>query len=266
MNIKNEHINTGNSGFDFFRFGTGNRPLIVLPGLSIKSILLYKDAVADTLGLFGDDFEVFVFDRFKEYPPVYTIENMARDYIEAFDSMGLKDISIYGISQGGMIALTIAILRPDLVKSMVIGSSAARLPESTKDLFSELLAAAKDKREQDLIEGFGSKVYSKSFYEAYKDAIVAASANITDSEYERFIISTEKLDEYDVFGKLGSIKCPVLVMAGSEDEIIPKESATEMAEAMKCELYVFDGYGHAVYDENPEFKEKAKEFFRKSLL
>ena len=125
---------------------------------------------------------------------------------------------------------------------------------------------ARARNEEELISSFAGKVYSKSFYEAYKDVILDASRNITDKEYERFIISTEKMDEYNVYDKLGIIKCPVLVMAGSEDEIIPKESAVEMAEAMNCELFVFDGYGHAVYDENEEFKVKAKEFFRKSLI
>lgn len=266
MNIKIETINTGKAEFEFFRFGAGKRPLIVLPGLSIKSILLNKEAIADSLNLFVEDFEVFVFDRRKAYPSVYTVENMASDYIDAFNALGLKDISIYGISQGGMIALTIAILSPDLVSSMVIGSSASRLPQTTKELFSELISYAREKNEEELIDAFAGKVFSKAFYEEYKDVILDTCRNITDKEYERFIISTDKMDEYDVYDKLGTIQCPVLVMAGSEDELIPKESAIEMAEAMNCEIFVFEGYGHAVYDETEEFMMKAKEFFRKSLI
>ncbi|MDO4876652.1 MAG: hypothetical protein Q3987_04635 [Oscillospiraceae bacterium] len=48
--------------------------------------------------------------------------------------------------------------------------------------------------------------------------------------------------------------------------MLGQTAATELSEIKGSEVYVFKGYGHAVYDENPEFKERANEFLVKTLL
>ena len=265
MEYKTETVTAGEAVIEFFRFGEGKKPLIILPGLSIKSILMYKAAVAIALDTFGEDHEVYVFDRRKNFPDVYPVEDMAKDYIAAFEKLGLKDISLYGISQGGMIALSIAVQRPDLISSMVLGSTCARFTPASEEMLKEWNRLAREHNEAALIEGFMNKVYSKAFVDAYKDAIVASLKGITDEEFERFVISTDAPTKYDVYDKLDVINCPVLVMCGGEDEILGITPSLEMAGKLSCELKIFDGASHAVYDEDPEFKAIAKEFLKKWL-
>lgn len=245
---------------EYFTYGTGSRPLAVLPGLSIKSITIYKEAIAESLGLFGKDFKVYVFDRREDVPEVYTIEMMAQDYINAFVDIGLKDVSLYGISQGGMIALSIALQSPDLVSSVILGSTAARINTVTADTIGEWNRLAANRDEANLALSFGKMVYSKPFFEQYKDAIVAANCGITEEEFARFVRLTDKMNSFNVFDRLTEITCPVLVMAGWDDEIIPVSEAIEMSAKLGCDLHVFGGYAHAVYDENPEFRELALRF------
>ena len=265
MDYKTETVTAGEAIIEFFRFGEGKKPLIILPGLSIKSILMYKAAVAIALDTFGEDYEVFVFDRRKNFPDVYPVEDMAKDYINAFEKLGLKDASLYGISQGGMIALSIAVQRPGLVSSMVLGSTCARFTPEAEEMLKGWNKLAREHNEEALIEGFMNKVYSKAFVDAYKDAIVASLKGITDDEFARFVISTDAPTRYDVYDKLGVIKCPVFVMCGSEDAILGAECSRDIAQKLGCELKIFDGASHAVYDEVPEFKAKAKEFLNKYL-
>ena len=250
-------------GIEYFTFGTGDRPLVVLPGLSIKSITLYKDAVAETLGLFGKDFKVYVFDRREDIPEIYTVEMMAQDYINAFEDIGLKDISVYGISQGGMIALSIAVQRQDIVSAIVVGSSAARISPCTAETIEEWNRFAALKDEENLVLSFGKKVYTKGFFEQYKNAIVEANRGITGEEFCRLVRLTGKMNSFDVFDRLSEIKCPIMILAGREDEIIPVSESIEMSAKLGCDLHIFGGYGHAVYDENPEFKEVALKFLSK---
>lgn len=261
MSTKIEKITADGMTISYFRFGNGTRPMIILPGLSVKSILLYKDAIEGAFSGFAGDFEVYVFDRRENIPDVYTVSDMADDYIKAFDALGLKGLLLYGASQGGMIALEIAIKRPDLVSAMVIGSSAARLTEDSKALVSGWNHLAREENEDDLIEAFASKVYSKAFYEAYKEPITASVKGITREEFKRFVIFTDRMAEFDVFDSLDQIKCPVLVMCGSDDAVLGAEPSIEMAKKLACRLKVFEGFGHAVYDETEEFKNTAKDFF-----
>lgn len=266
MAIEIQKVFSQGAEIEYFKYGEGSRSLVVLPGLAVKSILLYKDMVADALKLFGDGFEVFVFDRRVNLPAEYSVEDMAKDYIAAFEALGLKDVAIYGISQGGMIALTLALLRPDLVSSLVLGSTSARISDESKTVVKEWNTLAETRNEKGLIHSFIKYVYSPAFAEQFGGLIADSLKGITDEEFDRLMILTGKMDQYDVYGRLSEVKCPSLILAGDEDAVLGKVSTTELSDIPGSELYVFKGYGHAVYDENPEFKERAKAFFTKTLL
>lgn len=265
MSIDIEKVPVNGSVMEFFSFGKGSKPLVILPGLSIKSIMLYKEVLPDALSVFGENFKVYVFDRISDLPDEYSIEQMAKDTIEAFDAIGLKNVALYGISQGGMIALSIALLRTDLVGAMVLGSTAAKISPATYETIDQWNRLAGLEDEEGLIYSFGKKVYSKAFFEQFKDAIIDSVKGITEEEFRRLVIMTGRMGEFDVSDRLSEIKCPVFVMAGSDDEIISVSEAREMSAKLGCDCFVFEGYGHAVYDETPEFKTKASEFFVKAM-
>ena len=68
----------------------------------------YADAVAQEYSLLADDYTVYMFDRRKEVPETYSVSDMARDTAAVFRALGLSQVSLFGASQGGMIAMTIA--------------------------------------------------------------------------------------------------------------------------------------------------------------
>ena len=266
MAIDIQKVVSNGAEIEYFRYGEGKRTLVVLPGLAVKSVLLYKDLVANALGLFGESFEVYVFDRRANMPETYSVDDMANDYIAAFEELGLKDVAIYGISQGGMIALALTLARPDLVSALVLGSTSARLSAETKPVVKEWNTLAAAKNEQGLIDSFIKYVYSPFFVEQFGPMIADSLKGITDEEFRRLTILTGRMNEYDVYLRLGEIKCPTLILCGDEDAVLGKTSTTELSEIKGSEIFVFKGFGHAVYDENPEFKERAKEFLVKTLL
>ncbi len=53
-------------------------------------------------------------------PGPYTIEELADDAASVLDSRGLERADVYGHSMGGFIALTLALRRPELVRSLVL--------------------------------------------------------------------------------------------------------------------------------------------------
>ena len=266
MSIEIKKVVFQGAEIEYFKYGEGDRTLVVLPGLAVKSVLLYKDMVADALSLFGEGFEVYVFDRRLNLPDSYSVDDMADDYAAAFDALGIKEAAVYGISQGGMIALTLAMERPDLVGALVLGSTSARISGESKTVVKSWNTLSRAKDEQGLIDSFIKYVYSPAFVEQFGSLIADSLKGITDEEFSRLVKLTDKMDQYDVYARLGEVKCPTLVLAGDADAVLGSSAATELSEIAGSELYVFKGYGHAVYDENPEFKERAKAFFTKTLL
>ena len=48
---------------DYFCFGKGDQPLVILPGLSIQSVMGAADAIAQAYRSLEDFFTIYVFDR-----------------------------------------------------------------------------------------------------------------------------------------------------------------------------------------------------------
>jgi pimeloyl-ACP methyl ester carboxylesterase len=51
------------------------------------------------------------------------------------------------------------------------------------------------------------------------------------------------------------------VVGGKEDKIVTGQASVEMAERIpNCELYMYDGLGHGLYEEAPDFLKRVAEF------
>lgn len=115
--IKIETIKTDKFTMDYFRFGEGKETLVILPGLSVQSVMASADAVADAYRPLTDDFTIYLFDRRKELPDSYSVYEMAQDTAEAIQAAGLEHVNLFGASQGGMIAMIITLEHPELEKN-----------------------------------------------------------------------------------------------------------------------------------------------------
>ncbi len=60
---------------------------------------------------------------------------------------------------------------------------------------------------------------------------------------------------------LKKIKCPVFVIGSKADKVLGGGSTEMLAEKLDCKLFIYEGFGHAVYDEAPDYKQKILEFF-----
>ena len=55
-------VKTDGFTMGYCRFGSGDKTLVMLPGLSVQSVLGSADAVADAYQMFTDDYTVYLFD------------------------------------------------------------------------------------------------------------------------------------------------------------------------------------------------------------
>ena len=264
-NIQIETVRTGDFSMDYFRFGHGKNILVILPGLSVDSVMKYADGVADAYHVLTDDFTVYLFDRRKELPDPYSISDMARDTVLAIRELGLRDICLFGASQGGMIAMTIAITAPDLVSKLALGSTAARV---CGDDFSELSAwvgMAEKKDATALYEVFAQALYPKETYEAYKDVFAMMSKTVTEEDLSRFVIQAKGTEGFDVLDRLSETRCPVLLLGANDDAVLGVKPSEEIISRLSgredFEYFMYDGYGHAAFDTAPDYKERLLKFF-----
>ena len=263
MSIAIETVKTDDVLMDYFRFGKkGGSPVFVLPGLSVKSVMGSADIVAAAFALMADEFDVYVMDRRKNIPSEYSIDNMAEDTIKAIKKIGFDSVNIMGTSQGGMIALSIALKAPELVNSLLVLSSSSHHNEKSDNVIKNWIDLAKSGDKEGLMVDFAAKCYTKEYNDEYLDAFKQLAGLVTDEELKRFVVIANDLLHFDVSDEVQKIKCKTLVLAAENDIVFGKETSLEIAEKLGCECYVYPNYCHAFYDEVPECVERITKFLR----
>ena len=259
------NINTvtiGENKMNYIVFGSGEKNFVIIPGLSIHSVLNSKDAIKEAYKEFENEYTVYLFDRATNIKEGYSIRDMAKDIADAMKELNIENAYIFGASQGGMIAQYLAIDYPELVNKVVLGSTLSKPNETSINVISNWINLAKEKEETKLLESFVDDVYSKNTLDNYRDYLISSNAGITNEEYERFIILASACNTFDCYDELINIKCPVLVLGSYGDKVVTVEASKEIQEKINSDIYLYDdSYGHGVYDEASDYKQRILDFF-----
>lgn len=251
----------------YFQFGTGARQLVILPGLSVQSVMESADAVASAYEPLAKDFTVTVFDRRASLPEAYGIGDMARDTAEAMQALGLREVDLFGASQGGMIALEIALEHPELVRRLALGSAAARVGEAQYRVLAQWVKLAEQNDAAGLYLAFGEKLYPPAVFAQFRSALVAAAQTVTKAELQRFIMLAQGTKGFDAADRLNELQCPVLVLGAADDAVLGENAFRELVDGRTkeplFESCLYEGFGHAAFDTAPDYKERLLQFFLK---
>ena len=246
---------------EFLHFGNRNgEKFVILPGLALKSVLGSAEAIVSAYSLIAETFDVYLFDHIPEEPEGYDIAGMAEDTLAAFARESLDRVHLMGVSMGGMVAQTIALKAPERVSSLILCSTAADTSRADPAVFEKWKTLAEERDAQALTEAFGESVYTPSFYERYKEYIISSGDGTTEQDFRNFLISLEAVTRFDVHKEIGNISCPVFVLGAGDDRVLGRQAAYDLAEALDCPYYIYEGYGHGVYDEAPDYLSRIDSF------
>ena len=264
MNVRIETVHTGTFSMNFFRFGSGAKTLVILPGLSVQSVMGAADAVEAAYRSMEDAFTIYLFDRRNELPPSYSVRDMARDTAAAFRALGLKEVCLFGAAQGGMMAQVIAIEHPGLVSKLVLGSSSSHVRDEQYRVIDNWVCLAKSGDRVGLYLSFGEELYPPAIFAQYREALVKTASTVTDEELKRFVTLAEGIRGFDVTDELDGIRCPVLAIGDYADRVLDADATMEIAEKLDerqdFRLYLYAGYGHAAYDTAPDYLDRVRRF------
>ena len=260
-----ETVKSASFAMDYLRFGRGKEPLVILPGLSVQSVMGLGDLIAEAYQVLTEDFTIYLFDRRLDLPAVYPIREMARDTAEAIRALGLSRIALFGASQGGMIAMALAAEYPELVSRLVLGSSSAHVDAAHFELFARWIDLAKAGKSRELNLAFGEALYPKAVFESARELLLSQADSFTPEDLRRFVILAESLRDFDARADLARIPCPVLVLGAEDDRVLGVEASRELFRRLPPrpgnEFYLYEpGFGHAAFDTAPDYKERLLRF------
>ena len=266
MSIKIESVKTNEFEMEYFKFGRGDKTLVIIPGLSVQSVIDMADAVADAYDIFSSDYTVYVIDRRKDIPKGYTIADCARDTATSIDILDLNDMYMFGTSQGGMIIMQYAVDNPDKVRKMILASTCANITEDRYMAIDKWVKLAKERKTEELFISFGNDLYPKEIFKENYNLIVDPYKTVTDSQLDKFINMAEATIGFNVTDRIGQLDFPILAIGDKTDNVLFEESTLEIAKCFEGKdnfsMYMYDGYGHCVYDIAPDYKKRMYEFYR----
>ena len=246
--------------FDYIRFGSGKRTLIMIQGLNTRGIKGAALSLAYMYRIFAKEYTVYLFDR---RPVVYdgiTVRDMAADIASAMDALGLRNADVFGTSQGGMIAQYLAIDRPDLVRRLVLAVTLSRNNDTVKQVVGDWIEMAERGDMKRFVLDMAEKMYSETYVKKYRPLMPLLTILQKPKDVRRFVILAKSCLTCDTYGILDKIKCPTLVIGGKQDKVVSGVASEEIAEKLGCALHMYENLGHAAYEEAQDFNQMVYDF------
>ena len=246
---------------EYFRFGNGEKTLVILPGISVKSVIGAAQLVAAAFSAFRKTHSVIVFDRKKDFGADYSVCDMAEDTARAMEELGIRNADVFGASQGGMMALVLAARYPELVHRLAIGSAMLYPNENCREIMTNWSSLARAGDVASLSRSFAERVYSDGYVEKYRAAFEMKEGDATRPELERFAVLCDACLGFDLRSEQKKPQCPTLVIGSDCDAVLSGEASRELAAYLGCGLFMYPDYSHAVYDEAPDYIGRMMRFF-----
>lgn len=247
---------------DYITFGSGTKFLIIIQGLSTRSIKGMAIPLAFMYQIFAKDYKVYLFDRRKVVEEGITVRDFAADIAKAMDVLGIINADVFGVSQGGMIAQYLAIDRPDLVHKLVLAVTISRNNDTVKAVVANWIDLTEKGKFKALVADMAVKMYSEAYIKRYQLFMPLLVVFQKPKDEKRFITLAKACLTCNTYEELDKIQCPVLVMGGKEDKIVTGKASEEMAEKLGCQIYMYEKMGHAIYEEAKDFNQKVYDFLK----
>ena len=257
------HLETGE--MDDIRFGSGDRTLIMIPGVGdgLKTVKGMALPFALLYRRLAKDFTVYVMSRLVNLPPHLTTRDMAEDVAAAMDALGLQSAAVVGVSQGGMIAQWLAIDHPEKVDALVLTVTLARQNPTVQDVLGRWMEMARQDDYKSIMLDMAERSYSEKRIRRARITYRLMGNYGKPKRFDRFLVQAESCLTHDACDALERIFCPTLVIGGTDDKIVTGEASEEIAARIPgCQLYMYQGLSHGLYEEAPDFWDRVAAFCR----
>jgi valacyclovir hydrolase len=167
--------------------------------------------------------------------PLDFYERDAADMAALLEGLGTGPAHVIGWSDGAMVALVLAVERPELVRSLSLIAGESCILEEERANWPPLVDTStwSERARERFAEAQGPLNYPgilKKMLDGYNAVLDAGGRLVVD--------------------RLGEVRCPVLLLHGEADNVVPvKQAHTLKAGISHAELHLFPGAGHVLHRE-----------------
>ena len=255
---KGKTLYFNDKSMDYVTFGTGNQPLVIIPGLGdgLQTVKGKAQIFSLSYRLLAKRYKIYVFSRINELRQGYTTRDMAADVAEAMETLNLDAAYVMGISQGGMIAQWLAVDFPERVQRLILAVTTAKPSQLARERIEHWQKLSQSGNFKHLMLDIAQHSYTQKSYQKWRLLynIMGRLGRMKDEK--RIAIQSQSCLGHDSLGVLKEIQCPTLVLGALEDDVIGVKESKELAKGIAdCQLLILKHSGHALYEENKSFQE-----------
>jgi 3-oxoadipate enol-lactonase/4-carboxymuconolactone decarboxylase len=148
-------------------------------------------------------------------PGDYSLDLLGRDALAVLDQAGVQSAAVCGISLGGLTAQWLALEAPSRVSRAVLANTGAKI--GTDELWDQRIAAVRSGGLEAIVEPLLGRWFTPGFRADRPDVVAAFRAMIVGCSPAGYTGASAAVRDADFRSRLGKIRQPVLVIAGTED-------------------------------------------------
>ena len=160
-----------------------------------------------------------------------------------------------------MIAQYLAIDHPHMVNKLVLAVTLCRQNDTVQNVISSWINFAKAGDSKSIIIDTAEKSYTQARLKKYRPFYPLIARISKPKDFRRFIIQANACISHDAHDKLDCITCPTLVIGADDDKVVGVGTSEEIAKRIgDSKLFIYKGFGHAVYEEAKDFNSRVLGF------
>jgi 4,5:9,10-diseco-3-hydroxy-5,9,17-trioxoandrosta-1(10),2-diene-4-oate hydrolase len=221
----------GASGWSNFK---GNYPVLAEQG--------YRTIVPDTMG-YGYST--------KPEDGAFSLSDVAAQYKSLLDAVGVDRVTVVGNSQGGAIAIAMALDYPELVEKLVLMAPGGLEQRETYMEMEGIKAMIRVLYKEGISKETMRKVFTLQLHDGSKitDEVIEERFQVAMTQHKDNIARIRVANQED---RLSDIQCPVLCFWGANDKFCPSTGAAKIAERCRnSRTMLISACGHWVMVEYP---------------
>jgi pimeloyl-ACP methyl ester carboxylesterase len=259
-NFTSGQLEIGGLNFHYTDWGGDGPPLVMLHGLSGHARTWDHTAAA-----LSDRYRVLALDQRghgdSDWAPQYGFTPMAADLLGFLDATGLDEVTLMGLSMGGLVSFVFAAAHPERVRRLIIldigpeiapaGARNVAAAMAAQDVFGsedEAVAQARAANPRPTDAALRHRVHHS--LRAQPDGTFTFKMDKALRE-QRGAIFDHTADQ--LWAAWRSVSAPVLLVRGADSEVLAAETAQRMvAENSRVCLVTVPDCGHSITLDNPE--------------
>lgn len=183
----------------------------------------------------------------------YTFEELANDVAELLRSKDVERSHLVGLSGGALLALSMALDRPGLLRSLTMVSGALYTDPHTRSVSQRWAEVYATQGPDPFALRVLKDLYYPDWMDAHLDFADQLRAQVQHQDFRPAQAWARALEGFDARPRIASLHLPTLIVQAMEDAVVDASHGRVLRQSISgAKLRIFAETGHMVPVERPE--------------